>query len=528
MKQAVRNTSASQTLPWRKSIRTKLAIILTVLITLILTGFGFYQYFELRARNIAALNVFAEATITRLAGNVGRAMWDLDREAIDKAILYEMQEQTIYAIVVKDTKKQQLFAGKIRDDKWQVIDNSKAITGDFVRTRKDLVRENVTFGTVELYLTLTFMQAELGRELRMIFVTSLILDLALLTVLMITLRRLLLQPITRLLIAADALAAGDFRQEIAIRQNDEIGILAEAFRRMMAALKDVAGNVQTVTGQVAAISQTINAGSKSMSQDAAQQAAAAEEASSSMEEMAANIRQNADNALQTEKIALKAAEDASAGGQAVADAVKAMHAIARRVAIIGEISGQTRMLSLNATIEAARAQESGRGFAVVAAEVRSLAERSQEAATEITQLASSSVATAEKAGAMLAKLVPDIRKTAELVQEISAATREQDSGAEQINRAIQQLDQVTQRNSTVAEELAGAAEKLAGQAEILQTTIAFFKTGDVAQNAAVKKSSRQAPARPDSPPLEAKSSAKRPGQSAAARGDERDDEFERF
>jgi methyl-accepting chemotaxis protein len=200
-----------------------------------------------------------------------------------------------------------------------------------------------------------------------------------------------------------------------------------------------------------------------------------------MEQMVSNIRQNADNALQTEKIAIEAAENARASGQVVTDAVNAMREIARKVAIIQDITRQTRMLSLNATIEAVRAQEHGKGFAVVASEVRSLAEQSQSAATEITQLASSSVTIAEKAGDMLTKLVPEIQKTAELVQEISAASSEQHSGAGQINRAIQQLDQVTQQNSATSEEIAAMAEGLAEQANMLQSTITFFKTDDADQ-----------------------------------------------
>jgi methyl-accepting chemotaxis protein len=200
-----------------------------------------------------------------------------------------------------------------------------------------------------------------------------------------------------------------------------------------------------------------------------------------MEEMAANIRQNADNALQTEHIALKAADDARESGKTVTEAVEAMREIANKVAIIEDITRQTRLLSLNATIEAARAGEQGKGFAVVAAEVRALAERSQIAAVEITQLASSSVTKAERAGEKLGKLVPDIQRTAELVQEISAASKEQTTGTEQINRAIQQLDQVTQQNSATSEELTATAEGLAAQAEQLQQAIAFFRVDEMDQ-----------------------------------------------
>jgi methyl-accepting chemotaxis protein len=193
-----------------------------------------------------------------------------------------------------------------------------------------------------------------------------------------------------------------------------------------------------------------------------------------MEQMAANISQNADNALQTETLAIEAARDAEESGRAVAETVTAMQEIAQKISIIEDIARQTRLLSLNATIEAAKAAEHGKGFAVVASEVRELAERSQSAAEEINLLASTSVSIAERAGEMLVKLVPNIQKTAELVQEISAACKEQNSGAEQINQAIQQLDQVIQQNSSIAEEMAATAEELALQAEHLQATIEFF------------------------------------------------------
>jgi methyl-accepting chemotaxis protein len=215
-----------------------------------------------------------------------------------------------------------------------------------------------------------------------------------------------------------------------------------------------------------------------MSQGTTEQAASAEEASSSVEEMNATIRQNSDNAQMTEKIALKSALDAAESGKAVSEAVDAMKKIADKISIIEEIARQTNLLALNAAIEAARAGEHGMGFAVVASEVRKLAERSQVAAGEISRLSTSSVAVAEKAGVMLMNLVPDIQKTAELVQEISAASREQASGSEQINAAIQQLNQVIEQNAGAAEEMSSMAEELSSQAEQLQSTMGFFRVDD--------------------------------------------------
>jgi methyl-accepting chemotaxis protein len=194
-----------------------------------------------------------------------------------------------------------------------------------------------------------------------------------------------------------------------------------------------------------------------------------------MEEMASSIRQNTDNAMQTEKISIQSSVNAKESGKAVIETVAAMKEIATKISIIEEIARQTNLLALNAAIEAARAGEHGKGFAVVASEVRKLAERSQSAAGEISGLSSRSVAIAEQSGEMLTKMVPDIQKTAELVQEITASSKEQDTGAEQINKAIQQLDQVIQQNASASEEMASTSEELSSQAEQLSDAVAFFR-----------------------------------------------------
>lgn len=255
-------------------------------------------------------------------------------------------------------------------------------------------------------------------------------------------------------------------------------------------------DVQLVSDNVAAGSLQLSSGSSELSRGATEQAAAAEEASSSMEQMTCNIKQNAQSALQTERIALTSAEDAKEGGKAVEDTVQAMKEIAGKISIIEEISRQTNLLALNAAIEAARAGEHGRGFAVVASEVRKLAERSQKAAAEIGAMSATSVEVAIKAGQLLNKMVPDIKKTADLVQEISAACREQDIGAEQINHAIQQLDQVIQQNAGASEEMASTAEELSSQAERLKGVMAFFRSSVALDHAAppVNVSGVRAPA----------------------------------
>ena len=275
---------------------------------------------------------------------------------------------------------------------------------------------------------------------------------------------------------AEQIAHGDLT--VKIQMLSEKDTLSKALNSMVKKLMNIVGEIKNAANNVAAGSQQISTSAVEMSQGASEQAAAAEEASSAMEEMSSNIKQNADNALQTDKIALKSAEDARSGGDAVNKTVSAMKNIAEKISIIEEISRQTDLLALNAAIEAARAGEHGKGFAVVASEVRKLAERSQQAAAEISHLSSTSVEVAETAGEMLNKLVPDIQKTAELVQEISAACNEQNSGADQINQAIQQLDQVIQQNASSAEEMSSTSEELASQAEQLQLTMEFFKTND--------------------------------------------------
>lgn len=269
------------------------------------------------------------------------------------------------------------------------------------------------------------------------------------------------KPLKKAVMLNNELSQGNLNIEIAVKRRDEIGQLFAAMRNMVAQLREI-----VITVKEGALN--VSSGSQEMAQGASEQAAAAEEASSSMEQMSSNIRQNAENALQTEKIAIQSAAIAQEGGKAVAAAVMSIKEIARKIAVVEEIARQTHTLSLNATIEAAKAQEYGKGFAVVASEVRALSDHSRTAANEINELANTSVAVVERAGEILTKLVPDIQKTSELVQEISAATGEQSNGAEQINKAIQQLDQVIQQNASVSEELAS-------QAEQLSATMEFFK-----------------------------------------------------
>ena len=277
-----------------------------------------------------------------------------------------------------------------------------------------------------------------------------------------------------------AMANGDLTQQITVSNNDEIGAMINQFLIMTDRMKDALGVIFATSDAIGTSSTKIKDTSKQTSLGATEQAASAEEVAASMEEMSANIQQNTENAQQTEKIAIQASDDIQEGNSAVAQTVTSMKTIADKISIIEEIARQTNLLALNAAVEAARAGEHGKGFAVVAAEVRKLAERSQEAATEINDLTSSSLKISEKAGNLLEAIVPNIDKTAKLVQEITAASKEQNSGAEQVNNALQELNNVVQKNAAASEEITHNADDLSYKGNELKEAISFFKIDDAA------------------------------------------------
>jgi methyl-accepting chemotaxis protein len=353
------------------------------------------------------------------------------------------------------------------------------------------------------------------------------------------LSRSISQPLRASVKYAGHLASGDLSNPINsvfLARGDEIGELAASFKGIVDSLTQVMGGIKAASANVAQGSEEISSTAQSMSQGATEQAASAEEVSSSVEEMAATIRQNSDNALATEGIATKAVKDAEEGSKAVDASVAAMGEIAGKISIISEIARQTNMLALNAAIEAARAGESGKGFAVVASEVRKLAERSQIAANEITGLSQQTVALSKDAGKIIAAIVPDIRKTAELVQEIASASREQSVGVEQIGKAMVQLDSVVQQNASGSEEMAAMSEELSGQSQQLAATISFFKlpgqAGAASASAVKVPAPRTEPAKARLAPVAALRAPSppppRPSKSIAPLGDASDGDFESF
>ena len=287
--------------------------------------------------------------------------------------------------------------------------------------------------------------------------------------------RSITRPLLGAVQAADRMAAGDLSQDLQVDRKDETGRLLGAMQNMTERLRSILGDVRSSADALSSASEQVSSTSQSLSQAANEQAASVEQTSASVEEMSASIAQNTESAKITDGIAGKAANDAVQGGGAVGDTVLAMKQIADKIGIIDDIAYQTNLLALNAAIEAARAGDHGKGFAVVAAEVRKLAERSQVAAQEIGQVASSSVQLAEQAGQLLGEIVPNIQRTSDLVQEITAASQEQSSAAGQINIAMGQMNQITQQNASASEELAATAEEMNAQASQLQELIGYFR-----------------------------------------------------
>jgi len=308
----------------------------------------------------------------------------------------------------------------------------------------------------------------------------LLLAVAVGVVVSIAITRSITVPVGQAVQAAERIAGGDLRETAEAKSTDEIGKLLAAMKAMADKLAQIIGEVRTGADALAGASAQVSATAQTLSQGTGEQAASVEETTSSLEEMSASITQNAESSRQTEAMAKDGARSAEESGKAVTETVTAMKSIAERISIIEEIAYQTNLLALNAAIEAARAGEHGKGFAVVATEVRKLAERAQKAAKEIGALAGTSVKVAERSGQLIVELVPAIRKTADLVQEVAAASTEQSAGVGQVSKAMATVDQVTQRNASAAEELSSTAEEMSSQAEALQQLMGFFLVGEQA------------------------------------------------
>jgi methyl-accepting chemotaxis protein len=332
-------------------------------------------------------------------------------------------------------------------------------------------------GTIVLAMDISAQQALIGTVMWIIGAILLAVVVSPILIVLWVLQKSVINPVRECAGIASRIAGGDLREVACQERADEMGIILGAMTDMRRKLTATIGDIQEISADVADGCRQFEAASDVLSQGATQQAAGIEEIAASMEEISSSIRQTASIAHKTEQVAATAAEDARTGGEAVNRTLEAMKKIADEIGIVEEIARQTNLLALNAAIEAARAGEAGKGFAVVAAEVRKLAERSGTAASGISALSSSSVTVAEEAAGILAKMVPDILETAELIREISAASSEQDAGVAQVSKALQDSDSQVQQNASTSQQMASTATHLSARSHDLEASISFFRLG---------------------------------------------------
>jgi len=302
-----------------------------------------------------------------------------------------------------------------------------------------------------------------------------VLGILILSILIYFLADNFIKPIFKAVEIAKSIAGGNLTSSIEVDRKDELGTLQESLSSMQGKLTEMVYELQQASSNIAGASRQINSTAQQLSSGATELASSTEEVSSTMEQMVANIEQNTQNAIQTDKIAVVVAQDAEKVRKASQESMGSIVNIATKIKIINDIAFQTNILALNAAVEAARAGEHGRGFAVVAAEVRRLAERSKVSADEINNLSISSVNITSEATDLLNNIIPQIEKTTQLVQEISSASKEQSTGAEQVNNAIQQLNDITQQNASASEEMSASAEQMTSQADQLLDLVSYFK-----------------------------------------------------
>ncbi|MDH3997251.1 MAG: methyl-accepting chemotaxis protein [Desulfuromonadales bacterium] len=549
-----------------KSLRIKLLVWFVGIISLALVGLGAFNYQQSQIEMLEGLEQQRHAIMKRALLSLPDALYGFNDLQIENFLSAEMNNRDVESVVVFDTTGA-LSHARGRNVEGEIITLNKLPAEYQADIGQELAYDNEKLGRFELVMSHQSIDEALNAEIYATLQKIVVLALVMIIAVWFLLQRIIIRPLMALIATMREMeATNDGSLRAAKMSNDEIGMVIDSVNSFLDALagklrqlekmadadltvelplvseRDTMGKSlrslkEKMTGLISEImrsAQQVRSGamqltdtSATLNQGASEQAASAEEASSSIEEMVANIRQNADNAMQTEKIAIQSADKGQEGGQAVQATVVAMKEIADKIQIIEEIARQTNLLALNAAIEAARAGEHGKGFAVVAAEVRKLAERSQVAAGEISELSGSSVEIAEKAGGMLQVIVPDIERTAELVQEISAASKEQDSGAEQINLSIQQLDQVIQKNAAATEEMASTSEELSAQAEHLQQMVAVFKLESVNVESAGDRKPVAAPTQTHQP-QQPKQLPEWEEQETSRQGDALDDSFEEF
>ncbi len=409
-----------------------------------------------------------------IAPSIALSVWDFQTENIKIIVDNSVKYNKLDEIIIIDKKGAIIYS--IANNNGTLGSEKKPVRKG-IKKEIDILHEKEKLGLIEIYYSYNAINKIITKFSTTQTIIFFIIILINVVILYFSIKFVIIRPIKNMNLAMKELSEGEtvITQYLVKNRKDEIGQLNESMQKMADNLREIVSKLQGASISVASGSQELSSSAQALSQGAAGQATSAEKISSSMKEMSVNIQQNTDNAQQTENLSAKASSKAQESGNAVNEATTAMKEITGKINIIQEIARQTNLLALNAAIEAARAGEHGKGFAVVASEVRKLAERSQNAAEEITNLTKNSLKVSENAVEMLNTLVPDIGKTAELISEITSASVEQNQGAANINNAISELDDIIQQNAGSSEEMASTAEELSSQAQYLQSIISFFK-----------------------------------------------------
>lgn len=464
-----------------RNISAKLAVEIAVVLIVMMAAFGILENMQRRKQFMHFLDTKEESSLQALALMLGEFLFFMNLDPVKNIAAAYLSDQEIFAIKIMEGKEAILHTGKdpqthdihdfLQEDR-QFPEYANAVLREI-----PIVYQGDELGRLEMIFSRQFVRSQVQQSLTSLIRNLVFIVLVECCVVVILIRRNISNPLRHLVQILRKIADGNIRVQIMNgTSNNEIGRLLQALKEMIAQLQEVISGVKSVSKTVTVNSQEIHTRVSEMAAGNAEQSAATEETAASIEQMVMNIKHNTENAEQTGEIALQASQEAREAEIAIKNTLIAMQNMAEKISIIDDIAGQTHLLSMNATIEAARAGEQGKGFAVVASEVRSLAIQSREAALQIAALVNSSMELVEQGGIRLTHLAPIIQKTAELVQEISAASQEQYLGAEQVNRAMQQLDQITQQNAAVSEQLSAIAAELQQQAERLEHAVAFFQT----------------------------------------------------
>ena len=462
-------------------LRTRLTLTQGSGILLLMIIFGFYSFITRSNELKNDLLIKSEFKIEQVTQALSSPLYNYDTKTASLLMNLELNDSDTLAIYHESPSGE--IIGWIRVEEeillfTELKEYSEKLSGAYLTEKKEIIKEDDNLGILRLYFTDTQLNSRIntflkGTALQTLIITGVMILLTLFS------SNSLLKPIDSISEVFRHISEGDFRENETLytfrKRKDEIGSLSTSAADMITSIRKVVLSVRQSSEILDSSSNGISSTSQDVSQGASEQASIAEEVLSTMENISITITGNAENASETEKIARKAANQADKSSVITRQAISAVKEIATRITVIEEIARQTNLLALNAAIEAARAGTHGKGFAVVASEVRKLAERSQQAAGEINDLSTTTVSEASLAGEMLDQLVPDIRNTSDLVQEISSASSEQNTGIQQIRNGFSQLSAVIQRNASVSEELAASAQELNSQSKELNSIMKFFR-----------------------------------------------------